>query len=145
MTDLQRTILLVEDNPMDVDLTLEAFRRIGLKSRIELARDGQELLDLIPRWSREEEAPCVILLDLKLPKVGAIEVLRELRDNLISRYIPVVVLTTSGAPSDIEDAYACGANSYIVKPVVFERFLEIVAMLDAYWVHANRTVSFRST
>jgi CheY-like chemotaxis protein len=133
-----RPILLVEDNPVDVDLTLRAFSRRRLVNPIEIARDGEEALAWLPRWEAGTPLPLVVLLDLKLPKVDGLEVLRQFRAHSVSRVIPVVVLTTSSEDSDIRTAYDCGVNSYIVKPVVFEKFSEVAAQIELYWCLLNQ-------
>lgn len=133
-----RPILLVEDNPMDVDLTLRAFARRHLTNPIEVARDGEEAVAWIPRWEAGEVPPLVILLDLKLPKLGGLDVLRRLKASERARTIPVVVLTTSTHEADIRSAYELGANSYIVKPVEFEKFIDVAAQIDLYWAVLNR-------
>ncbi|NVZ10679.1 response regulator [Allochromatium humboldtianum] len=132
-----RPILLVEDNPMDLDLTRRAFARRRLANPIEVARDGQEALDWIPRWEAGEPLPLVVLLDLKLPRVSGLEVLRQLREHPISRDLPVVVLTSSSEDRDIETAYRLHANSYIVKPVNFDTFMEVAAQIELYWCLLN--------
>lgn len=132
-----RPILLVEDNPMDLDLTRRAFARRRLANPIEVARDGQEALDWIPRWEAGEPLPLVILLDLKLPRVSGLEVLHQLRTHPVSRDLPVVVLTSSSEDRDIEIAYRLHANSYIVKPVDFDRFMEVAAQIELYWCLLN--------
>lgn len=133
-----RPILLVEDNPMDLDLTLRAFRRRQLVNPIEVARDGQEALDWIPRWSAGAPLPLLILLDLKLPRINGLEVLRALRADPVSRMVPVAVLTSSDEDRDIQTAYDLGANSYIVKPVNFDRFMEVAAQIELYWCLFNQ-------
>ena len=131
-----RPILLVEDNPVDLDLTLRAFKRRKLANPIEVARDGQEVLDMLPRW-RRRVLPLVILLDLKLPRVGGLEVLRLLRDNPVSQNVPIVVLTSSDEDADVQTAYRLHANSYIVKPVDFEKFMDVAAQIELYWCLIN--------
>lgn len=133
-----RPILLVEDNPMDVDLTLRAFKRRRVTNTIHVARDGEEALAWVPRWEAGETWPAVILLDLKLPKVDGLEVLRQLKAHATLRIIPVVVLTTSGEGADVQAAYALGVNSYIVKPVEFEKFMDVAERIDLYWTLVNR-------
>ncbi len=130
-------ILLVEDNPMDVDLTQRAFARRKLANPLLVARDGEEALAWIPRWEAGEPTPVVILLDLKLPRVDGLEVLRQLKVHPAWRTIPVVVLTSSGEDRDILDAYELGANSYIVKPVDFDKFIEVAAHIEIYWCLLN--------
>jgi CheY-like chemotaxis protein len=136
MTD--RPILLVEDNPMDVDLTLRAFKRRRVTNPIHVARDGEEALAWLPRWEAGEPWPAVILLDLKLPKVDGLEVLRQLKQHPTLRVIPVVVLTTSDDGADVQAAYHLGVNSYIVKPVEFEKFMDVSEKIDLYWTVVNQ-------
>ena len=133
MNDSTRPILLVEDNLMDVDLTRRAFARQKVCNPIEVARDGAEALDWIRRWGAGEPAPVVILLDLKLPRITGLEVLKKLKSHPRFSNIPVVVLTSSSEDSDVKAAYALGANSYIVKPVEFDKFLEVARHIDVYW------------
>ena len=135
---LLRPILLIEDNPMDVDLTLRAFKRRNLSNPVEVARDGQEALDWIARWEEGAMAPAVILLDLKLPKVDGLTVLREIKRHDRFSHIPVVVLTTSAEDKDYREAYRMGANSYIVKPVDFDKFLEVAQQIELYWTVLNK-------
>jgi CheY-like chemotaxis protein len=135
-----RPILLVEDNPFDLDLTLRAFARRNLVNPIEVARDGQEVIEYFTRLSAEKEEasfPVIILLDLKLPKVDGLEVLRWLKNHPRYRLIPVVVLTTSADDHDVQTAYSLGASSYIVKPVDFQHFMEVVAHIQLYWTVVN--------
>lgn len=133
-----KPILLVEDNPMDVDLTLRAFKRRRVTNPVEVARDGEEALAWIPRWEAGEPTPTVILLDLKLPRVDGLEVLRQLKSHPTLRVIPVVVLTTSAEHGDVSTAYQLGANSYIVKPVEFEKFMDVSEKIDVYWTVVNQ-------
>jgi CheY-like chemotaxis protein len=133
-----RPILLVEDNPMDVDLTRRAFTKRNIANPLEVARDGEEALAWLPRWEAGEPLPVVILLDLKLPRVPGLEVLKRLKDNPVSSRIPVVVLTTSREDADVDAAYALGVNSYIVKPVEFDKFIEVAAQIDLYWCVLNQ-------
>ena len=132
-----RPILLVEDNPVDLDLTLRAFERRNLANPIEVARDGQEVLDWIPRWETGESLPLVILLDVKLPRVNGLEVLRQLRENPVSQHIPVVMLTSSSEERDVKMAYQHHANSYIVKPVSFDKLIEVATQIELYWCLTN--------
>ncbi|MDI6748766.1 MAG: response regulator [Rhodocyclaceae bacterium] len=132
-------IFLVEDNPVDLDLTLRAFSRRKLVNRIDVARDGEEALAWLPRWLAGEEKPAVILLDLKLPKVHGLEVLAALKREPPLARIPVVVLTTSKDDRDITTAYDLGANSYIVKPVDFTKFMEVAAQIELYWCVYNES------
>ncbi len=126
-------ILLIEDNPMDVDLTRRAFSRRNVINTIEVARDGEEAIGYIRRWESGETWPVVILLDINLPKVNGLEVLRELKTHPMLQKIPVIVLTSSAEDRDIQRAYELGANSYIVKPVDFEKFIDVAAQIDLYW------------
>lgn len=133
-------ILLVEDNPADVELTLRAFKRRKLGNAIAVARDGEEALDYVHRrglFVNEAPIPALILLDLRLPKVDGLDVLRAMKSHPVYRNIPVVVLTTSGEDRDIKTSYELGAASYIVKPVEFEKFLEVVERIDLYWILTN--------
>lgn len=130
-------ILLVEDNPMDIDLTRRAFAKRRLANPLEVDRDGEEALARMARWEAGEPPPLVILLDLKLPKVDGLEVLRRIKTHPQFRSIPVVVLTTSAEEHDVRAAYQLGANSYIVKPVDFDKFLEVARQIDLYWCALN--------
>lgn len=141
-------ILLVEDNPADEELTLHSFRRNHLANRVYVVRDGAEALDFL--FGRGEyssraglDGPRVILLDLKLPKVDGLEVLRAIKADARTRSIPVVVLTSSREEQDIVRSYELGVNSYIVKPVNFEQFAEAIRELGFYWLLLNRTVGGR--
>ncbi len=133
-----RSILIVEDNPMDLDLTLRAFAARKLTNLIEVARDGQAVLDMIARWEAGAAPPVVILLDVHLPKVDGLEVLRQLRAHPEFGTIPVVMLTTSAEHGDVHTAYKLGVNSYIVKPVDFEKFRAVAEQIDLYWMVVNR-------
>ena len=133
----QPPILLVEDNPMDADLALRAFKRRRLMNPIEIARDGEEALAWIPRWEAGEPLPAVILLDLKLPRVDGLEVLRQIKEHERLRGVPIVVLTTSADNQDVRRAYALGVNSYIVKPVDFDKFVEVASQIEIYWTVLN--------
>jgi CheY-like chemotaxis protein len=137
MNHEHRPILLVEDNPMDVDLTQRAFRKHGLENPIMVVFDGEEALDLLYAWDAKTHLPMVILLDLKLPKVDGLEVLNRIKNHDRFRTVPVVVLSTSSDNNDIQTAYREGANSYIVKPVDFDRFLDVVDYIQRYWCLLN--------
>ena len=132
-----RPVLLVEDNPVDIDLTKRAFARRKLTNPIEVARDGEEALAYIPRWKAGEPTPLLILLDLKLPRVSGLEVLAQWKAQAVSRAIPVVVLSSSAEDKDIQAAYHLGANSYIVKPVDFAKFLDVAGQIELYWCALN--------
>lgn len=133
----RRPILLVEDSPMDLDLTLRALSTRKLANAIEVARDGEEALAQMARWDAGAPPPVVILLDLRLPRVSGLEVLRRVKTHPRYGSIPVVVLTTSRDDTDVREAYALGANSYIVKPVEFEKFVEVAHQVDLYWCLLN--------
>ncbi len=136
-------ILLVEDNPNDVELTLHALKKNNIANHIEVVRDGAEALDFLfgkgAFAGRDmESGPKVVLLDLKLPKVDGLEVLRQIRSDPRTRAIPVVVLTSSREERDITDSYNLGVNSYVAKPVDFEQFTEAVRQLGLYWLLLNQ-------
>jgi CheY-like chemotaxis protein len=136
-------VLLVEDNPQDLELALRAFKKANLTNRIEVARDGAEALAFLfcegPHAGRRiEDGPKVVLLDLKLPKVDGMEVLRRMKSDPRTRSIPVVVLTSSKEQNDVVESYNLGVNSYIVKPVNFERFATAVQELGYYWLLLNQ-------
>lgn len=130
-------ILLVEDNPMDLDLTLRAFSKKNFSNQVHIARDGEEALAFIPRWEAGEPLPAVVLLDINLPKVNGLEVLRQLKTHERFRRIPVVVLTSSKEDKDLKTAYDLGVNSYIEKPVSFNKFMEVAEQIELYWCVLN--------
>ncbi|MFZ5861547.1 MAG: response regulator [Nitrospirota bacterium] len=132
-------ILLVDDNPMDLDLTVKAMKEQGITNPILICRDGEEALEFIERHHAPDDPdlPLIVLLDLRLPKVDGIEVLRQAREHPIWKRIPFIVLTTSRENTDINRAYDLGVNSYIVKPVDFPQFSELTKMLKLYWVLTN--------
>ena len=137
-------ILLVEDSADDLDMTLHALRKMKLANQIQVARDGVEALDFLlcrgPHAERKlEHGPKVVLLDLKLPKVDGLEVLRTMKSDPRTRKIPVVVLTSSKEQSDVVESYQLGVNSYIVKPVNFDAFVKAVQELGLYWLLLNQT------
>jgi two-component system response regulator len=141
--DRQIEILLVEDNKDDVELTLHALRKEKLANSIHVARDGEEALDFLfcngPHSSRSfNQPPRLVLLDLKLPKVDGMEVLRRLKADPRTRTIPVVILTSSREERDLVQGYGLGANSYIQKPVDFEQFRETVKSAGFYWLLINQ-------
>ena len=136
-------ILLVEDNPNDVELTLHALKKSHLTNNIHVVRDGEEALDFFfgnadSDPNKKVPGPKVILLDLKLPKIDGMEVLRKLKGNPATRSIPVVVLTSSNEERDIVETYSLGVNSYIVKPVDFAKFVQSMHTLGMYWLMLNR-------
>lgn len=132
-----RPILLVEDNPVDLDLTLRAFKRRHLANPVVVARDGQEALDWISRWEAGEALPLVVLLDVKLPRVSGLEVLRQYREHAVSQNVPVVMLTSSSEDRDVKAAYQYHVNSYIVKPVNFDNLMDVAAQIELYWCLIN--------
>ncbi|SHJ95764.1 Response regulator receiver domain-containing protein [Tangfeifania diversioriginum] len=138
-TNNNQPILLVEDNPVDLDLTLRALKSQKLENPILTARDGEEAIAYIEKWEKGDPRPVVILLDLKMPKVNGLEVLKEIKSHPVFKSIPVVVLTTSSETTDVREAYQLGANSYIVKPVDFEKFLDVAKQIDLYWRVLNKT------
>ncbi len=122
---------------MDVDLTVRVLERAPLAIPIEVARNGEEALAWLPRWRDGEPLPRLILLDLKLPRVDGLEVLREFKRDERARGVPIVVLTTSAEDEDVRTAYACGANSYVLEPVAFETFKDVAAQIQHYWTAVN--------
>jgi len=136
---LVRPILLVEDNPMDLDLALKAMKEQGTTNPILVCRDGEEALEFIEAHKAQDDPdlPLIVLLDLRLPKVDGIEVLSQARQDPLWKKIPFIVLTTSRENSDIDRAYELGVNSYLVKPVDFPSFSELTKKLQLYWVLTN--------
>jgi two-component system response regulator len=137
-----RAILLVEDNPSDVALTKRAFEKKHLANALVVANDGQEALDYLFAVGRHAgrdlaDMPACVLLDLKLPKVDGVSVLRAIKADERTRMIPVIVLTTSNEPQDLKACYGLGTNSYIRKPVDFDEFVEAVSHLGLYWLVLN--------
>jgi two-component system response regulator len=143
MTTNDIEILLVEDNPRDAEMALRALRKQNLANKVQLAKDGAEALDFL--FSRgaythrdANHVPKVVLLDLKLPKVSGLEVLKAIKGDEQTRTIPVVVLTSSQEEKDMVESYRLGVNSYIVKPVDFDKFVESVGQLGLYWLLVNK-------
>jgi two-component system response regulator len=137
MQQQKRVILLVEDNPDDEELTVRALKKGRIKNEVIVVRDGAEALDYFFRREKEMVLPQLVLLDLKLPKVDGLEVLRQIRASEKYRFLPVVILTSSREESDLLRGYANGANSYVCKPVDIERFTEAVQQLGLYWLILN--------
>ena len=150
MSDMDKSILLVEDNPDDAALTLRAFKRSHVVNPINVARDGIEALDFLfargAHSNRSQEAlPALIILDLKLPKLDGLGVLQAIRGDERTRLLPVVILTSSKEEQDLIAGYSLGANSYVRKPVDFAEFLEAVKVLGIYWLMMNQGPPERST
>lgn len=136
-------ILLVEDNPHDLELALQALHKVKLAKRIQIARDGVEALDFLFGQGEHAhrslaEQPKLVLLDLKLPKISGLEVLQRIKGDPRTRMIPVAVLTSSAEQRDLVESYQMGVNSYIVKPVNFERFGDAMRELGCYWLLLNQ-------
>jgi two-component system, response regulator len=136
----RRSILLVEDNPDDVTFTLRAFKKNNIFNKIVVASDGEKALDLL----HSEDAtsalrPAFVLLDVKLPKIDGMEVLRRIRSDPRTASLPVIVLTTSNEDADIVNSYRLGANSFVRKPVVFNEFLHAASVLGVYWLVINQS------
>lgn len=142
-----RRILLVDDNPLDVELTLEALRDSGCGNEIDVAHDGADAIDYIYRQGahahRSSEDPAVILLDVKMPKIDGLEVLRRLKSDSGKSHIPVVMLTSSREEADLSRSYALGVNAYVVKPVAVGDFLDGVRQLGLFWGIINEVPVFR--
>jgi two-component system, response regulator len=137
-----KIILLVEDNPDDVELTLRAFRKNNISNKIIVARDGAEALDYLFGKGKydqrdEKELPILVLLDLKLPKIDGLEVLRQIRSNELTRLLAVVILTSSSEQQDVIEGYKLGANSYVRKPIDFKDFEKAIHVLGLYWLIWN--------
>jgi two-component system, response regulator len=142
MNENKRKILLVEDSPDDVELTLRAFKKNNITNEVVVARDGKEALDYLDGTGAYEgrdtgDMPTVVLLDLKLPKIDGIEVLRRIRSDEKKKLLPVVILTSSKEENDLLNGYKLGANSYIRKPVDFNQFVDAVKQLGMYWLLLN--------
>ncbi|WP_234571918.1 response regulator [Rhodohalobacter sp. 614A] len=139
----QVEILLCEDNPRDAELTIRALKKRNLSNNVQWVRDGEEALEYLFATGRYEQRsikdkPKVVLLDLKMPKVDGLEVLKEIRTHPETKKIPVVILTSSKEENDIVQSYEYGVNSYIVKPVNFEKFLDSIADVGFYWLLLNQ-------
>jgi len=138
----EKIILLVEDNPDDVDLTIRAFNRNGILNKVIVAKDGVEALDYlfgtgVHAGRNLEELPIVILLDLKLPRIDGLEVLKQIRQNELTHLLPVVILTSSAEERDMLSGYKNGANSYVRKPVDFDEFAKAIKNIGLYWLILN--------
>ena len=141
MSELRR-ILLVEDSENDINLTLAALEETNLANTVDVVRDGQEALDYLFRTGtyadRADEDPCVVLLDLKLPKLDGLEVLAKLKSDDARKAIPIVMLTSSGEERDLTRSYALGVNAYVVKPIGFAEFMTALKELGLFWAVVNR-------
>jgi CheY-like chemotaxis protein len=133
----QISILLVDDNQVDIDLTLLAFARIKFSGPVQIARDGAETLEIVDQWIAGAPLPRLILLDIKLPKVSGLDVLKVVKKTKRTKNIPVVMLTSSANDVDIRTAYEYGANSYVIKPVDFDQFIILVTVMCDYWIKMN--------
>ena len=144
MTDYEQIeILLAEDNPADAELALRALAKNNFANKVHWVKDGAEVLEFIHGTDRyagrtASQMPKLLLLDLKMPKMDGLEVLRHLKANAATRLIPVVMMTSSNEEQDVVESYKLGVNSYIVKPVDFQQFVDTVAETGLYWVLANR-------
>jgi CheY-like chemotaxis protein len=136
---LSRPILLVEDNPMDIDFAFQAFAENKVDNPVVICRDGEEALAFIHAHPTldDPQLPALVLLDLHLPKVDGLDILYQIQQHAIWKQIPVVVLTVSHETVDISRAYQLGANSYIVKPLNFSEFMEVMKHIIAYWLQIN--------
>lgn len=137
-----KIILLVEDNPTDEKLTVRAFNKVGIANGIVVVRDGAEALDYLfgtgPYAARDiQDTPSIILLDLKLPRIDGLEVLRRIRANEATKLLPIVILTSSNEDEDIARSYSLGANAYVRKPVDFAEFVEAAKRLGLFWLLLN--------
>ena len=138
----QKNILLVEDNPDDIELARRAFKKVNINNNMVITHDGAETLEYLHGKGKYqgrniEDLPRIILLDLKMPKVHGLEVLKHVRENQQTKYIPVIILTSSQDKKDVIRSYELGANSYIVKPIDFLKFSEVVQQIVIYWLTLN--------
>ncbi|PWH14560.1 MAG: two-component system response regulator [Anaerolineae bacterium] len=130
-------ILLIEDNLLDADLIKRALQKMETGIQVELASDGEEALLYLEKWDKGTPTPIVILLDLKLPKINGLEVLKKLKTHSRYKLLPVVVLTSSNETTDIQQAYALGANSYILKAIDYDQFSSAIGLIHRYWCGLN--------
>ena len=141
------TVLLVEDNNDDIEITLHAFKKHGIKNKVVVATDGEEAIHYLFAQGKyasrnQHDIPSLVLLDLQLPKINGLEVLKKIRENPVTQYIPVVLLTTSDEHSDVIEGYKLGSNSYIKKPESYDVFENVVGNLTQYWLNFNTSVSY---
>lgn len=142
MSEFKKLILLVEDNKNDELLAIRAFRKATIQSNIDIARDGAEAIEyLFAEECDEKPTPELILLDLNLPKINGLEVLKRLKSDCNTSHIPVIIMTSSDEGSDIQNSYLLGANSYIRKPVDFQDFVTLISKLAVYWLSLNQSPS----
>ncbi|MDI7230250.1 response regulator [Leptospira santarosai] len=139
------SILYAEDNPQDSELTLRSLKRHNLTNQVKLVRDGEEALEYLYATGRyvnrdKTQLPSLILLDLKMPKVDGIEVLRRVRSEEFTKMLPVVILTSSAEEKDIVESYRLGVNSYVVKPLDFDKFSEVASEIGFYWILVNQSI-----
>ena len=138
---MTKIILLVEDNPTDEKLTVRAFKKAGIANEVFVVRDGAEALDYVfatgPHAGRPPDLPSIILLDLKLPRIEGLEVLRRIRADELTKLLPIVILTSSKEDEDIARSYSLGANAYVRKPVEFAEFVEAAKTLGLFWLLLN--------
>jgi CheY-like chemotaxis protein len=136
-----KRILLVDDNPRDIELALDALQQYHLANEVVALRDGAEALDYLYRREqyagRDNEEPAVILLDLKMPRINGLEVLRQIKGDPLLRMIPVVMMTSSREEQDLISSYSYGVNAYVVKPLSFHEFIEAIKVLGAFWMVLN--------
>lgn len=147
MPNIKR-ILLAEDNPNDIELTLAALQECRLANEVEVVQDGAEALDYMYRRekysTRAPELPCVVLLDLKMPRVDGLEVLRQIKSDVQFRRVPIVMLTSSREEQDLIRSYDLGVNAFVVKPVDFEQFVEAIRNLGVFWAIVNEPPPIQS-
>ena len=146
MTTDDVEILLVEDNPRDVEITLRALKKHNMANKVHVVTDGAKAMDFIfakgvHAHTDKKQAPKVVFLDLKLPKVSGLEVLRAIKGDERTRSIPVVVLTSSQEEKDMVESYRLGVNSYVVKPLDFDKFVEAIGQLGLYWLVINKPLA----
>ena len=138
MLDNNSKILLVEDNPVDIDLTKRAFKKQNIDCEIQIANDGEEACKALKDWENGiSSPPSIILLDLKMPRMNGFDVLKVFKNSEIGRNIPIIVLTSSNEEKDINTAYEYGANSYLLKPIDYGEFLNLVQIIINYWFGIN--------
>ncbi len=142
--DHTRPVLLVEDNPDDAELTIRGLKRANLQNQVDVARDGQEALDYLFGTGEQapKRVPCVVLLDLKLPRLNGLDVLKRIRTEERTRPVPVVILTSSSEDGDVVNGYHLGANGYVCKPIQLDEFTAAIEHLGRYWLTINRSPQF---